>query len=219
VKHLIIKIQIVTAVFYCSIFSVAAEAEKIKWRLVVDNNSSPPGIATEKFFSYNQPSVNDNGLVVFRARAKIPTGGQGGGEPTRGIFVRNMAKKSDIRTIASTKAPLDVVPAPNNVTKPKPATFNEFPAFPRIDKTSSTVAFRGQSQPSWEDPVLGKLGGTTGLYINPNGNFMTGIRNLEVATGFNRFFVPSVVLSTPNVATRFDQFPGAPAISEKNNHV
>lgn len=67
----------VSALF--SMQSVVAETENFKWRTVVDNNKSPPGIATEKFFSYNQPSLNDNALVVFRARAKPPTGGQGGG--------------------------------------------------------------------------------------------------------------------------------------------
>lgn len=69
----------------CSTQAVFADTEGFKWRTVVDNNKSPPGILTEKYFSYNQPSLNDNALVVFRARAKIPTGGQGGGEPTRGI--------------------------------------------------------------------------------------------------------------------------------------
>ena len=134
----------VSALF--SMQSVVAETENFKWRTVVDNNKSPPGIATEKFFSYNQPSLNDNALVVFRARAKPPTGGQGGGEPTRGVFTRNMSANTAIKVIASTKPPSDVVPAPNNITNPKPATFNEFPAFPRIDKLSNTVAFRGQSQ-------------------------------------------------------------------------
>lgn len=215
-KFSFIKIILTITACYFAIFSTVAEADKIKWRIVVDNNNSPPGVSTEKFFSYNQPSVNDNGLVVFRARAKIPTGGSSGGEPTRGVFIRNMKKSSVIGVIASTKSPTDVVPPPNNVTNPNPATFNEFPAFPRIDKTSSTVAFRGQSQPSWEDLVLGKLGGTTGIYSTPRGSFITGVRNLEIATGFSSFFVPGSILSNPSVSAKFDQFPGAPAISGKD---
>ncbi|MBK8814231.1 MAG: hypothetical protein IPN42_01355 [Methylococcaceae bacterium] len=200
----------------CSIQSVCADTESFKWRTVVDNNKSPPGIAAEKYFSYNQPSLNDNALVVFRARAKPPTGGQGGGEPTRGIFTRNMLTSRAINTIASTKPPKDVVPAPNNITNPKPATFNEFPAFPRIDKLYSSVAFRGQSQPTWEDPVLGKLGGTAGVYANTFGELRTGVRNLEVTAAFSQYFVPTIALSAGSLPTRFDQFPGAPGISEKN---
>lgn len=200
----------------CSMQSVVAETENFKWRTVVDNNKSPPGIAAEKYFSYNQPSLNDNALVVFRARAKPPTGGQGGGEPTRGIFTRNMLTSTAIKVIASTKPNKDVVPGPNNITNPKPATFNEFPAFPRIDKLSSTVAFRGQSQPTWEDPVLGKLGGTSGVYANSFGVLRTGVRNLEVTAGFPQYFVPAIALSVGSPPTRFDQFPGAPGISETN---
>jgi hypothetical protein len=200
----------------CSMQSVVAETENFKWRTVVDNNKNPPGITTEKFFSYNQPSLNDYALVVFRARAKSPTGGQGGGEPTRGVFTRNMLTSRAINTIASTKPNKDVVPGPNNITTPKPATFNEFPAFPRIDKLSNTVAFRAQSQPTWADPVLGKLGGTSGVYANPFNTLKTGVRNLEVTAQFPQYFVPSVALSVGSPQTRFDQFPGAPGISETN---
>jgi|CXWL01.1.fsa_nt_gi hypothetical protein len=196
---------------------VLAENINFNWRTVVDNNASPPGIATEKFFSYNQPSLNDNALVVFRGRAKPPTGGGSGGEPTRGVFTRNMSlSNGSVKVIASTVPPSDVVPAPNNITDPKPATFNEFPSFPRIDKIANTVAFRGQSQPTWTDPVLGKLGGTTGVYANPSGALETGVRNLEVAAGFTIYQVPSIALDASSPATRFDQFPGAPAISEVN---
>lgn len=196
---------------------VFADDIKFNWRTVVDNNTSPPGIASEKFFSYNQPSLNDGALVVFRGRAKSPTGGQGGGEPTRGVFIRNMSwNNGPIKVIASTTPPTDVVPAPNNITNPKPATFNEFPSFPRIDKVANTVAFRGQSQPTWTDPVLGKLGGTAGVYANPFGGLKTGVRNLEVTAGFTIYQVPSIALDAGSPATRFDQFPGAPAISETN---
>lgn len=194
----------------------SAIADDFRWRTVVDNNTSPPGISSEKFFSYNQPSLNTNALVVFRARAKPPTGGQGGGEPTRGVFIRNMLTNNPISTIASTKPPLNVVPPPNNITNPGPATFNEFPAFPRIDLRSNTIAFRAQSQPTWTDPVLGKLGGTSGIYANPRNILRTGVRNLEVAAGFAQYLVPSVALDATSTEVRFDQFPGAPAISQTN---
>lgn len=201
----------------CWMQSVAAETTShFKWRTVVDNNKKPPGLTTERFFSYNQPSLNDSGMVVFRARAKPPTGGQSSGEQTHGIFTRNMSANTAIKVIASTKEPHDVVPSPNNITNPKPATFNEFPAFPRIDKLSNTVVFRGQSQPTWEDPVLGKLGGTSGIYAKVSSVLKTGVRNLEVTAGFPQYSVPSGALDVGSPLTRFDQFPGTPAISETN---
>lgn len=127
-----------------------------------------------------------------------------------------MSANTAIKVIASTKPPSDVVPFPNNITNPKPATFNEFPAFPRIDKLSNTVAFRGQSQPTWTDPVLGKLGGTSGIYANVSSVLRTGVRNLEVAAPFPQYLVPGVALDVGSPPTRFDQFPGAPGISETN---
>ncbi len=208
-KYIFRKITLLLAVG--ALIPEIACGDSFNWRKVVDNNANPPGIATEKFFSYNQPSVNNNGLVVFRARAKKPTGAQGGGEPTRGIFTRNMSTNTAIKVVASTKPPYDVVPKPNNITNPKPATFNEFPAFPRISMASNTLAFRGQSQPTWEDPVLGKLGGTSGVYANPYNILRTGARNLEVDAGFSQFLVPNIALDASSAATKFDQFPGAPA--------
>lgn len=50
------------------------------WSTVVNNTDTMPS-STKKFNSYNQPSVNVNGLVVFRARSK---GGDGGGGGTGG---------------------------------------------------------------------------------------------------------------------------------------
>jgi hypothetical protein len=47
----------------------------------VNNAVTVPG-DTRKFNSYNQPSVNINRLVVFRARSK---GGMSG-EPAHGVF-------------------------------------------------------------------------------------------------------------------------------------
>ncbi len=67
------------------------------WETVVNNGmvapTSTPQASTPNFFSYNQSSVNDNGLVVFRARSKPLSGGGGGGGGgvTQGIYTRDMS--------------------------------------------------------------------------------------------------------------------------------
>ena len=63
------------------------------WVTVVNNGDLAPGSDTKYFFSYNQPSINDSGQVVFRARAKPASGSGGGsqGEPLSGIFTRDMS--------------------------------------------------------------------------------------------------------------------------------
>ena len=186
------------------------------WNTVVNNGSLAPGSTNnEKYFSYNQPSINDQGLVVFRARARGASGSAGsggGGEPLRGIFTRDMATPgSSIQTVASNKGA--AVPAPGNLN----ASFTEFPAFPRIDARSSTVAFRGQSKPVLEyqtgtDPNTGEpvttRAGTSGVYTNPGGALVTGASQLGNAPGLGYFKVPG---SSPDA--KFDQFPGAPAVT------
>ena len=50
------------------------------WTTVVNNNDlMPEAPGGRTFNSYNQPSVNVNGLVVIRARSKGGDGGGGGG--------------------------------------------------------------------------------------------------------------------------------------------
>jgi hypothetical protein len=49
------------------------------WSTVANNGTTPPG-SDRLFNSCNQPSVNERGMVAFRARSK---GGQGLGEPLR----------------------------------------------------------------------------------------------------------------------------------------
>lgn len=205
-----------------------AAAPVLNWATVANNGTSAPDLVSgEKFFSYNQPSINDAGLLVFRARARAPVGGEGGGgggggEPVRGVFARDMSvANSPVTTIASNKAPFDVVPAPNNITNPGPATFNEFPAFPRIDARSSMAAFRGQSTPAFEyqtgvnpdGTAITTRGGTSGVYTNPTGPLITGaslLGNVNNAVypsnpDLSYFQVPG---TTPG--TKFDQFPGSP---------
>ena len=64
------------------------------WVTVVNNNDLMPPLNEKNFNSYNQPSVNVDGLVVIRARSRgghgagggEGGGGEGGGHgPTHGI--------------------------------------------------------------------------------------------------------------------------------------
>ncbi len=84
--------------------------------------------------------MNLDGLVVMRARSK---GGMGGGQPTHGIYTRDMSDPaSDIIRILDRTTE---VPYPNNLD----TTFVETPSFPRIDMDSDTIATRGNHQPVW----------------------------------------------------------------------
>jgi hypothetical protein len=161
--------------------------------------------STDKNFnSYNQPSINDNGLVVIRARSR-----GGGGEPVSGIFTRDMLSLEPVQTVTTRNS---IVPAPNNTD----ATFNEFPSFPRIDSKSSMFAFRGQSQPVWNvidpttDEIITKIG-TSGIYTNQTGTLKTGLSQLGQLSEFSYVQVPN---TTP--LTKFDQFPGAPSPTDGN---
>lgn len=184
--------------------SAASAGPVFQWATVVNNADAVPTTDPSKNFnSYNQPSINDAGLVVFRARSQ---GGQGGQGPATGIFTRDMATPGNPIVPVAMRG--DVIPDPNNVTKPGPATFNEFPSFPRIDANSGTLAFRGQSTPSWVSIVNGAetRSGTSGLYATPGaGTLITGIRNI-IPNDFPQFLVPN-----QPVPTKFDQFPGAPS--------
>lgn len=184
---------------------VPAHAAPIfNWETVVNNADAVPTTDPVKNFnSYNQPSINDAGLVVFRARSS----GQGGQGPATGIFTRDMATPGNPIVPVAMRG--DEVPAPNTVTNPGPATFNEFPSFPRIDANSGTLAFRGQSTPS----VLTILpdgsetrSGTSGVYATPIGNtLITGVRNV-LPNDYPQYLVPN-----QPVPTKFDQFPGGPS--------
>lgn len=197
----------------CSLLPISdVMAAPISWVTVVNSNDIAPistGQNQDKdayFFSENQPSVNDQGLVVFRARAKPQAGesnGGAGGGPTHGIYTRDMSTgNSPISVIADNKN--STVPDPNNTD----ATFNEFPSFPRSDSESDMVAFRGQSQPVWQ--VTSESGetitkvGTSGVYTNPTGVLVTGASQLGAVPGFEYFAIPGSTL-------KIDQFPGAPS--------
>jgi hypothetical protein len=129
----------------------------LSWKTVVNNNFEIPGRNSSdprKFNSYNPPSVNENSLVVLRARAM---GTMSAGQVS-GIYTSDMA---DIFPEVIKQLDRDTnVPAPNTEN----ATFNEFPAFPRIAKISSKIATRGQHTPffSFQAEVVG----TTGIFVN-----------------------------------------------------
>ena len=162
------------------------------FNIIANNGDFVPG--TDILFnSYNQPSINADGIVVFRARSQ---GGEG--QPVTGIFLTDI-KGSSIESISFRGG---TVPGPNNAD----ATFNEFPSFPRIDRDSIMAAFRGQSAPVYlyADTRVG----TSGIYSNPSGSLITGASQLGIPE-LPEFYYYSVPGTDSSI--RFDQFPGAPA--------
>lgn len=109
------------------------------------------------------------------------------------------------------------------------ATFNEFPSFPRMALTADAVATRGNHPPVWTYPVEAGVSvaaegedeedttraGTTGAYVNldarrPGSPLVTGASLLGAVPEFSSLFaVPGV-----EPASKFDVFPGAPAITD-----
>ncbi|HEV2273872.1 MAG TPA: hypothetical protein VGR96_06880 [Acidobacteriaceae bacterium] len=176
-----------------------APAPALNWQVVVNNGVTVPG-DTRNFNSYNQPSLNVNELVVFRARSK----GGASGEPAHGVFTRDMKQGTGLVRIFDRTT---LVPQPNNLS----STFVEPPSFPRIDMWSSTMASRGDHQPVWTyvlpDGTETRVG-TTGIYTNPFGDLITGGSNLGVVPAFQFFAVPDTS------GIKFDVFPGAPAVTD-----
>ena len=108
-------------------------------------------------------------------------GGHSGGQPTHGIYVRDMSRKAGpIERILDRAVE---VPQPNNLG----TTFVETPSFPRIDMHSDTIATRGNHQPvhryNLEDDSETRAG-TTGIYANPYGELVTGAAKLGDAPGY-----------------------------------
>jgi hypothetical protein len=168
------------------------------WQTVVNNGDNVPG-TQKQYNSYNQPSVNAGGLVVFRARS---TGGSQGRES--GIYTRQMPG-GDINTIANLKT---VVPDPNNTL----GTFIEFPSIPRIAIGTDALATRGNHRSVWAPEGGDERVGTTGVYVNLDGNdpgsaLLTGASKLGAVPGSSFFSVPGAAQGT-----FFDVFPGSPAI-------
>lgn len=176
----------------------------LKWRTVVNNGVMMPN-STVNFSSYGQPSVNERGLVVFRARS---TGQESsGGNRQTGIYTRNMLK-------GPVRAMLDLdtmVPEPNNLG----TYFQEFPSIPRISARSEYAASRGNHQPVYEFPIGDEETtrvGTTGLYMAAGGIPITAVSKLGgeagIAPGYEHMAVPG----HPEIV--FDVFPGAPTVAD-----
>jgi hypothetical protein len=179
------------------------------WTTVVNNGQLMPN-SKKLFNSYNQPSIDSSGFVVFRARSKGP------GQPVRGIYGRDMTvPASGLDSVAAVE---DEVPQPNNTPAGGSgsglAKFLEFPSFPRVDVGSRMIATRAQTQPTWTflqpDGTESRIG-TAGVYATIDGKLETGTCLLgsvrDAATGalvFPWWQVPGAA-----EGTRFDQFPGA----------
>ena len=167
------------------------------WATVADNADLVPG-TSRVFNGYNQPSVNAYGVVVFRGRTVGPN-------PVHGIYVRQMSYPELLGVMAVNK--ITAVPFPNNTG----STFIEFPSFPRIGVRYSAVVTRGQSQPVWNYTLADGTEtqvGTSGVYTSANG-LLTAASQLGVVPGLEYFQVPGAA-----AGIRFDQFPGAPSITQ-----
>lgn len=180
------------------------------WFTVVNNNDVMPGAPSERTFnSYNQPSVNLDGLVVFRARSR---GGSGQGPPTHGIYTHDMLVGGPIVRILDRTT---LVPDPNNLV----TTFVETPSFPRIDMRSATIATRGNHQPVWSYVPDGDTeetrAGTTGIYTNPFGELITAASKLGNVEDYSFFEVPGPEFP----GTPFEVFPGSPSVTNGNTIV
>ena len=183
------------------------------WSTVANSADAIPGGDGRTFNSFNQPSVNAAGRVVLRARSK---GGQGAGEPLRGIYSRQMAGTPG--PLVSVFDTLTEVPAPNNTLyQDKLGTFTEFPAFPRVGLDNDTVTTRAQSRPVWTyttpDGSETRIG-TSGIYAMRGGERVSAMTQLGAVPGFEYFSVPGAA-----PGTRFDQFPGSPAVANANTVV
>ena len=156
---------------------------RFAWETVANNATAIPDAGGKKFNSYNQPSVNGRGLVVFRARSKGSDGGSGetatlaaaaDAGPVRGIFTRDMATRLAPGAIATLVRTGDEVPQPNNVTNPGPASFNEFPSIPAHRPHDAdhrhpwSVATGPTSSSSTRIGSTTRIG-TSGVYANPGG--------------------------------------------------
>ncbi|MGE0826642.1 MAG: hypothetical protein AB7G75_20560 [Candidatus Binatia bacterium] len=200
-------VSIVGVVILAAATTASAAPSSFTWSTVVNNNDLMPGAPLNRTFnSYNQPSVNLKGLVVMRARSR-----GGGGQPaTHGIYTRNMgvAGSPIVRILDRSTE----VPQPNNLE----TLFVETPSFPRIDMSSDTIATRGNHQPVWRyflPDGSETRGGTTGIYTNPFGPLITGAAKLGDVADFSFFEVPEFP------GTRFEVFPGAPAVTQRDTIV
>lgn len=182
--------------------SFASQASAGDWMTVANSATAIPGGAGKLFSSFGQPSLNNKCAIAFRGRSS------GGGEPARGVYAGSGCKAGSALQVGAAQG--SVVPAPNNLA----ATFNEFPAFPRLDLLNNLLVTRGQSKPVWQYTLQDGTDtrvGTSGVYAGLLGSSLrTGASLLGAVPGFEYFAVPG----RPGV--RFDQFPGAPHVFDGN---
>ena len=207
-------VALAAATIGASLATSVASAGGEAWQRVVNNGQLMPG-SDKLFNSYNQPSVNARGLVVFRARSKGPS------QPVRGIYTLDLLAKSPAIGVVATVS--GEVPQPNNIEYPpgsgELATFREFPSFPRIDGGSDMIATRGQSQPVWNyllpDATETSVG-TAGVYATVDGTLATGVSLLGAVTdaGTGALVFPWWQVPGTAPGTRFDQFPGSAAVCD-----
>ncbi len=188
--------------------------DAIEWRKIADSRDEIPG-TTKRFGSFNQPSINKDGVVVFRARSV------GSSEPVSGIFRKRMG------ALGQPVEPIflrgDAVPEPNNsddFTKGGEVSgFREFPSIPRIDSDRALVATRGVSMPVWIYQLPDgseSRAGTNGVFVSANGvkstafSLLGSVRDAE--TG-ELVFPWHAVPDAPE-GTKFDVFPGSPALAD-----
>ena len=200
-RSLFVTVGVAAIVATAAAVDAAPPKPAFDWATVVNNNDVMPPFEQRNFNSYNQPSVNVDGLVVIRARSR---GGSGLGQPTHGIYTRDMSMEGPIVRILDRTT---LVPYPNNLD----TTFVETPSFPRIDMSSDTIATRGNHQPVWRyflPDGTETRAGTTGIYTNPFDDLITGAAKLGDVPEFSFFEVPEF----PGI--RFEVFPGAPSVTE-----
>ena len=197
------------AVLGAAFFVTNVSAQQLSWETTANNGTiAPGGDPAATFRSYNQPALNNAGVIVFRARSSTGSGAQ-----IDGIYLRDLSGPNPVVKLLARD---DVVPDPNNTLyMGAPASFTEFPSTPRIDQDSGLVATRGQHLPVWTY-MLGETEtriGTAGIYAFPQGVPVTGASLLgsaleadQVTLSFPWFAVPGAILGT-----RFDQFPGSPS--------
>lgn len=196
------------------IASIASAGSGGTWTTVANNGQLMPN-STKLFNSYNQPSIDPSGLVVFRARSKGP------GQPVRGVYSKDTAVPgAPIGIVAAVGAE---VPQPNNTPSGGSgsglATFLEFPSFPRIDVGSRMIATRAQTQPTWTyflaDGTETRVG-TAGVYGTADGSLATGACLLGAVRDATTGSLVFPWWQVPGAAegTRFDQFPGAASPSD-----
>jgi hypothetical protein len=202
----------VSVALVLALFASQGIAQQLTWTVGVNNADIAPGGAVGATFkSYNQPAINNAGMLVFRARSTV-----GSAQQVDGIYQRNLFPSGPIVKLLTRG---DAVPSPNNTLyNGVPAAFMEFPSTPRIDATSNLIATRGQHQPSWTY-MLGTTEtriGTSGIYAFPVGVPVTGASLLGSAVEADQFTLSFPWFSVPGalLGQRFDQFPGSPAIAD-----